>query len=435
MLRDHGQAKTELSAQDLHEQVKYILLKDRRNGYSRRLKAHFDYIKPAHRKYPYQYLWDTCLIVMILCDLEQYSLAEQQLNNLFQAQRSDGFIGHIIYWKNLLPEKPQDFFQARTLKSGLMPEMSALIQPPLLAQALERIYQKTKDVQFVNELLPKIEKYIDWIANNRDFDGGSLITIITSFESGMDYKPSYDALWGNPKKRGGYSLFVAAEKTDFNNFIRGYNLQRIYQADKFLVKDVLVNTIYSLELSAIANLESILGHKVRTSAYQKKADKVAGSILEKMYDADEQAFFDLAGRQEKMLKTLTPTAFYPLALKNTPKKLIEDMIGRHFSSSEEFHCPFPIPSLAINDKAFSPIGSRYLWRGPTWMLHNWFLEKHLRKRGYAELADELFASSLQLIKDSGFREYYNPFTGEGYGAKDFTWCGLVVDMGLGDIKD
>ena len=33
-----------------------------------------------------------------------------------------------------------------------------------------------------------------------------------------------------------------------------------------------------------------------------------------------------------------------------------------------------------------------------------------------------------LIQLSGFREYYNPFSGEGYGACDFTWSGLVVDM-------
>lgn len=34
----------------------------------------------------------------------------------------------------------------------------------------------------------------------------------------------------------------------------------------------------------------------------------------------------------------------------------------------------------------------------------------------------------ELIGKSGFREYYNPFTGEGYGAHDFTWSGLVADM-------
>jgi hypothetical protein len=33
-----------------------------------------------------------------------------------------------------------------------------------------------------------------------------------------------------------------------------------------------------------------------------------------------------------------------------------------------------------------------------------------------------------LIDVSGFREYYNPHTGEGGGANEFCWPGLVLDM-------
>jgi hypothetical protein len=28
----------------------------------------------------------------------------------------------------------------------------------------------------------------------------------------------------------------------------------------------------------------------------------------------------------------------------------------------------------------------------------------------------------------GFREYYDPIHGDGLGAKDFTWSGLLIDM-------
>jgi len=33
-----------------------------------------------------------------------------------------------------------------------------------------------------------------------------------------------------------------------------------------------------------------------------------------------------------------------------------------------------------------------------------------------------------LIEQSGLCEYYNPLTGEGYGAEEFTWSGLLIDM-------
>jgi len=32
------------------------------------------------------------------------------------------------------------------------------------------------------------------------------------------------------------------------------------------------------------------------------------------------------------------------------------------------------------------------------------------------------------VSRSGFREYYNPLTGTGYGARGFAWSTLIVDM-------
>jgi Mannosylglycerate hydrolase MGH1-like glycoside hydrolase domain len=32
------------------------------------------------------------------------------------------------------------------------------------------------------------------------------------------------------------------------------------------------------------------------------------------------------------------------------------------------------------------------------------------------------------VEEHGFREYYNPLTGEGAGAHDFSWTALVLDM-------
>lgn len=100
----------------------------------------------------------------------------------------------------------------------------------------------------------------------------------------------------------------------------------------------------------------------------------------------------------------------------------------HFFDSEEFDTPFPIPSVAKNHTSFNPTESIYIWRGPTWIVSNWFLHQFLMEKGYNKEADELIDSIKKLIDKSGFREYYNPFTGEGYGAKDFTWAGLVTDM-------
>jgi hypothetical protein len=52
----------------------------------------------------------------------------------------------------------------------------------------------------------------------------------------------------------------------------------------------------------------------------------------------------------------------------------------------------------------------------------------LKLKGYDAEAKLLIDCIKSLIKKSGFREYYDPYTGEGYGAKNFTWTGLIVDM-------
>jgi hypothetical protein len=51
-----------------------------------------------------------------------------------------------------------------------------------------------------------------------------------------------------------------------------------------------------------------------------------------------------------------------------------------------------------------------------------------KANGFEKEANGLFNSIKALIEKSGFREFYNPNTGVGYGAYDFTWSGLVVDM-------
>jgi hypothetical protein len=58
---------------------------------------------------------------------------------------------------------------------------------------------------------------------------------------------------------------------------------------------------------------------------------------------------------------------------------------------------------------------------------HWFLYHALKKRGFRERAKRLRRALWQSIERSGLREYYDPFTGEGHGAREFTWSGLLVD--------
>lgn len=71
----------------------------------------------------------------------------------------------------------------------------------------------------------------------------------------------------------------------------------------------------------------------------------------------------------------------------------------------------------------------FIRRGPTWIMLNWFIQQPLLNKGFKKESREMVVNVIKPIEKSGLREYYNPFTSEGYVAKDFTtWSGLVLDM-------
>lgn len=53
----------------------------------------------------------------------------------------------------------------------------------------------------------------------------------------------------------------------------------------------------------------------------------------------------------------------------------------------------------------------------------------LLKYGYKNEADLIKQGVLELVENHGFREYYNPYKGQGHGGKDFSWsAALAIDM-------
>ena len=103
------------------------------------------------------------------------------------------------------------------------------------------------------------------------------------------------------------------------------------------------------------------------------------------------------------------------------------MVAKHFDSNG-FHVPLPMPSVERSDPSYFGGETPFLWRGPTWAFNNWFLYHALRRRGFEQSAERLRSSLEKLVEQSGFREYYDPVAGTGYGAPNFTWSGLLLDM-------
>jgi glycogen debranching enzyme len=423
-----------MNSEQLTAAVRKLMFDNIMDGYSALVGAHYCYVMPSKDRYQYQWFWDTCFHVFILCALGELELAKRNLRSLFRLQEQDGFVGHMLFWHQILPHRVSDVLQARPTLTTLRPHMSALIQPPLVAQALKRVFDTERDRLFLYEILPKVVQYHDWLASNRDFDKDGLITIISPFESGIDWKPSFDELVGYTARVTPINLFVSelywrvVLKVDASNFLNGYELPKIREKNVFLVKEVAFNTLYACDLSALADLCKLADLPERAAHYGGLAARVGNAIVDHMYDPQAMAFFDLKGGSNKRLKALTAMSLLPILLRELRQEIAQAVIERHFFDPNAFRCAYPIPSTAINDPSFCPNETLALWRGPTWPVMNWLLHRSLCERGFHHEADTLYRSTRALIDRSGFREYYNPFTGEGYGARNFTWSGLVVDM-------
>lgn len=420
------------SEQSLNEELRRLLLRNVREGYSTLLGQHYCYIAPSPQTYPFQWFWDTCFHVLILTQLREYERAKRNLRSLFAMQAPDGFVGHMIFWHQLLPTRHTDVLQAKPTWENLRPHMSGLIQPTFAAYSLLRLFNACGDRVYLGEMYARLKRYHDWLAQNRDFDGDSLLTIISPFESGMDWKPSYDPVLEyaertTPLKLYRNKLYWKGVGVDLNNFLARYDLRKIRQRRRFLVKDVAFNVIYAHDLGAMETLAGIVGD-ADESAYRRRRLRVENSVMSMMYDEADAAFFDLHMPDARRIRVMTPTILFPLALESVPESLAEQLLQKHLSDCSGFSVNFPLPSVAIDDPAFYAGESPFIWRGPMWAFLNWFLFHAFKRRGYEAQAQRLKGALAAAIAQSGFREYYNPFNGQGYGATDFTWSGLIVDM-------
>jgi hypothetical protein len=68
-------------------------------------------------------------------------------------------------------------------------------------------------------------------------------------------------------------------------------------------------------------------------------------------------------------------------------------------------------------------------RGPTWLTFNWLIWLGASTHGLPVIADLMYGSSLRLVRQSGFREFFDPFDGTGRGSNDFSGsAALILDL-------
>jgi glycogen debranching enzyme len=209
----------------------------------------------------------------------------------------------------------------------------------------------------------------------------------------------------------------------------GTDSRRMLLLDLFHVEDVLVNSIYIQGLGNLASLAREAGDPAAAERLGARRELALRALLARCWDPSRGVFWDLAGRGQRPLQVLTITSLLPLIIPDLPSGVADRLVREHLLNETEFWLDYPLPSVAHGEPTFDPaFATGLIWRGPSWVNTNWFLVGGLRHHRFTAEADALAERTLSMVAGAGFREFFNPFTGEGYGAHSFGWSTLVLDL-------
>jgi glycogen debranching enzyme len=256
---------------------------------------------------------------------------------------------------------------------------------------------------------PRIAAQADWLTANRDLEGDGLLWIVQPDESGLDASPKFEPVWGwRANGRIGFPLLVARNRR------LGFEARRIRDAGHPVLCEVLVNTLWSLSLQALGR------------------GSVTPALVERLWDERRGLFLDEAQPGSRRPAILTWAALAPLALPDLPEEIGRRLIEEHLMNRAEFLTPVAPPSVAASEPSYEPDGGRgpirRYWRGPTWVNSAWLVWLGMGRLGYEDEARQLAEGLIGAIAREGLREYYDPHTGKGLGAKDFAWSALIAEL-------
>ena len=411
------------SERQLKARVDELYRRNRQTGTAAWCGADYDFVCPSEGTYPFQWFWDSCFHAIVLTHLD-IERAKAEIRSLLLNAQPDGLIPHVTFWQR---DRYQEMLATYSI-AYRTPYLSDCMQPPLLAEAVAAVVERGGGLGFASEVMPAVRRYYDWLDRVRDPDGDGLIAVLQADETGLDHTPKFDDYLG--VSTCGHAELTAAWHRVADPYAEvGRDPARMFALDRFVVEDVMVNTIYAENQRVLGELLARLGDEGGAAEYRARGDRTAAALLARCFDPARGLFFDLAGLAERRLETATFTCLFPLLLSDLPAEVAAALV-RHLEDPAAFAAPYPVPTVAMSEPSFCPtmMPGSLVFRGTTWMNVNWYLARGLRRHGRADIARRIEDRSVELALRAGFREYYNPLTGEGFGAEGFSWSALVLDL-------
>lgn len=317
------------------------------------------------------------------CAIFDPELGKNSIRAMFDHQTEDGMIPDCIF-----SDKKQNNFRNT--------------KPPLASWAVWKLFEATRDTNFLWETVHVLFKYHNWWYLNRDHDKNGLCeygsndgTIeAAKWESGMDNAARFDSISMLKNINGSWSM--DQESVDLNSYL--------YFDKLFLVK-----------ISEITKAQS----GIETG---KDAIELQKSINRSFFDDFSGYFYDRNIQTDQLVKTKGPEGWIPLWA-NVAEKNHAKQIATELADPNTFNTFLPFPTVDKSHSSFNPVSG--YWRGPVWFDQAAFAISGLRNYGFNLQANEMLKKMLDnaqgLTGNDPLYENYDPLTGKGLNSPHFSW--------------
>jgi hypothetical protein len=394
------------------------------------------YTVPTKGLYPFQWNWDSCLTALGQRHFDE-ARAWTEIETLFAHQWPDGMVPHIVFHVH-----SDGYFPGPDVWDTSRPtSTSGITQPPVAGFAIRRLYDQARDRQAAAErakdLIAKVDAWHRWFYEMRDPTGEGLVAILHPWESGRDNSIDWDVAFERvptegvqPYTRRDTQHADPAHRPTKEQYDRylwlvehfrrlGWDNTRLHEASPFKVVDPGFNAILIRSCADLAALAESLGESAIAAANRSRADKGLAA-LERLWSDRHGQYLCLDRITGELIDSASIGGILPV-FAAVPKARAHGIARTIERQSQELK--FIIPSHDPADPRFE--GKRY-WRGPAWLVMNYMIADGLRAAGENDVALHIVRSSLELITQSGFAEYYDPRTGEACGGGRFTWTAAMV---------
>ena len=436
-----------MNAQQLAEQAQDVLKLNDLGGWTR----------PTAKLYPHQWLWDSCFIAIGLRHVD-LPRAQEEIRSLLRGQWKNGMIPYVIFGKSPHYHAGPELWRSQ-VSPNCPPHVKSTggTQPPMVAEAVVRIGEQLSPKErkaWYREVYPDIARFHEWFYRDRDPKRTGLITLVHSWETGLDNNPPWmellhkhalsRKLWLLNKSqsltrfmerfRKDTSVVPANERMSTLELLAFYDLVRqmrrmkyddklMLQKHKLLVVDLLTNCVLIRATQHLGDIAKEIGEEL--PPLTAKAHKRGVSVLDQLWDPETKQYYNKDYRTGELVKMQNNASLMPLYAGKLPRDRAQSLL-QLMHDPMKFGADYPIPSTALDSPYFKP---HCYWQGPTWVNVNWLISLGLRENGHAAEADKLRAGTLELIARGGMYEYFSPLDGKPAGAPNFSWtASLTLQM-------